>query len=54
MWRAFDAREPIGDRRLDFLAALLSHVLVSLQVKDAPPLSRFVVDWWSEEGSNGG
>ena len=52
-WIAFDAVEPIGDRRLDLLFAYLMAVTVNLhRGKDdkAAKVEDFLLDFWAGEG----
>jgi hypothetical protein len=54
-WRAFDAVEPMGERRLDFLFALLRRTVIALVAKQPPDLDKLLPDWWAKpEGADGG
>ena len=56
-WMAFDAVEPIGERRNDYrLARLLVFLSTIVQVfvklknkRNAPKLSDFMLDFWAEK-----
>jgi hypothetical protein len=52
---AFDAVEPIGDRRLDFNVALLRRTVIQTVAKKPPDLEKLLPDWWAKpEGADGG
>lgn len=53
-WRSFDQHEPIGNRRGDFLTAMLMMLLANIhraKGKKAPEFAKFLPDWWDEAKS---